>query len=126
MALTQDETNTAYRGFDFSLQFDLSDALPDGLSLVGKTALFTVKSDRTALDDTAILTHDEIIDSDDLDMDNDQLLIISFDAEAMQPVNEGTYYFDLKLFNPDGSGLLYVPYQLLQVIDDVTDRIAIS
>lgn len=126
MALTQDQTNTAYRGFDFSLQFDLSTALPDGVSLIGKTALFTVKSIRTAADSTAILTHDEVIDSDDLDTDNDKLLIISFDAEAMQAVNEGTYYFDLKVFNEDSSGLLYVPYQVLNVIDDVTDRIAIS
>lgn len=128
MALTSDSANTAYRGFDASFEFDLSDALDDSVNLVGKTALFTVKHDRTAADNTAVLTHDEIITSDDLDTTNTKLLIISFDAAAMQNVPEvdGGYYFDLKLFNEDGSGLLYVPYQALTVIDDVTDRIAIS
>jgi hypothetical protein len=120
--------NIAYRGFDASFEFDLSDALAAGVDLIGKTALFTVKHDRKAADSTAVLKRDFIIDADHLDTENTKLLIIAFDAEDMQLVAEvdGGYYFDLKIFNPDGSGLVYVPYDPLTVIDDVTDRIAIS
>lgn len=126
MALSSDSANTAYRGFDASFEFDLTDALAESVSLIGVTALFTVKQNRLAADDTAILTHDDVISSDDLDPDNSKLLIISFAAAAMQAISENTYFFDLKLFNADGSGLLYIPHQQLTVIDDVTDRIAIS
>lgn len=127
MALsTGTDDNIIYRGFDASFRFDFTDALAEDVDLVGITALFTLKLDRKADDTTATLKHDEIISSDDLDPDNSKLLIISFDAEAMQAVSEGTYYFDLKLFNPDGTGLIYVPYTEQLVIDDVTDRIAIS
>lgn len=118
--------NKAYRGFDTTFSFDLSDALDADINLVGKTALFTVKLNRKAPDSTAALKKDFVISADDLDVDNTKLLIIAFSAEEMLDIEEGTYYKDLKLFNPDHTGLLYVPYEKLKVIDDVTDRIVIS
>lgn len=118
--------NRAYRGFDTTFSFDLSEALDDDVNLVGKTALFTVKADRKAVDNTAALRKDFIISADDLDADNTKLLIIAFSAEEMLDITEGTYYKDLKLFNADETGLLYVPYEKLKVVDDVTDRIVIS
>lgn len=118
--------NKIYRGFDTTFPFDLSDALDDSIDLVGKTLLFTLKSDRVADDSTATLENDFVISSDNLDLDNAKLVYVSFTAAQMQAVNENIYYYDLKIFDDQGKGVIYVPYIEVQAIDDVTDRIAIS
>ncbi|RDH76340.1 hypothetical protein DVS77_21540 [Mycolicibacterium moriokaense] len=114
--------NKAYRGIDTTFPFDLSDALGDSIDLVGDTARFTLKSDRKAADSTASLIRDFLITSDDLDADNDKLLNISFTAAEMSEVDEKSYYYDLKIFDPDGKTVVYVPYVEINIIDDVTDR----
>lgn len=126
MALSSSTQLTAYRGFDASFVFDLADALPSGTDLIGKSALFSLKQNRLAPDTDLALHQDFVIDSSHLDPDVATTLIIAFSAAAMQGVAENLYFFDLKIFDDTGKGVLYVPHQEVQIIDDVTDRIVIS
>lgn len=120
----EQQTAVGYVGFDFTLVFMLEDVLEQTVNLVGKKAIFSVKENRHADDSTAILKKDFTVTASDLDQYNSKTLLVKFSAEEMLGITEGVYFYDLKIFDPNMSGLIYVPFQELEIIDDVSDRIA--
>ncbi len=108
--------NTAYIGFDLTLLIDLSDVIATDVNLVDKKVICSIKKDRKLPDENAVLIKDFVVGATDLDSSNSQALIIAFTTSQMLTLSEeGTYYWDCKIFNADNTACVLIPNQPLEI-----------